>query len=296
MGKKPIYYNLAPVPLPNQKWYLSMDKIFKVTAFGLAANEQNTLGSIFKLAASRSRQYALVGSAERSNAEIIMVDYDDANAMNEWRSFSVHHSDIPAVYVTKTVPPAQEAGNKIFYLRRPLTLKRVLETLDNVAIIAFKDLTDINVSDNLVPADNDPNNEVIQNLLDDTPKTGIKALVVDDALSVRKSMEIHLGVFGMAIDFAETGEEALEYIDKTVYDIIFLDLMLPGIDGYKVCKEIKTHKLSKNTPVVMLTGKNSRFDKIRGTMAGANLYLTKPVEQEKLREVIQQYVPNAPSA
>ena len=67
--------------------------------------------------------------------------------------------------------------------------------------------------------------------------------------------------------------------------------MLPGIDGYKVCKEIKSHKLSKSTPVVMLTGKGSRFDKLRGTMAGANVYLTKPVEAEKLKEVIKQFVP-----
>ena len=69
--------------------------------------------------------------------------------------------------------------------------------------------------------------------------------------------------------------------------------MLPGIDGYKVCKEIKSDKQSKNTPVVMLTGKGSRFDKLRGTMAGASVYLTKPVEQEKLKEVIKQFLPQA---
>jgi twitching motility two-component system response regulator PilG len=105
-------------------------------------------------------------------------------------------------------------------------------------------------------------------------------------------MEIQLGLYGMDMDFAETGEEALEFIKKTVYDIIFLDLMLPGIDGYKVCKVIKSEKMSKNTPVVMLTGKGSRFDKLRGTMAGASVYLTKPVEQEKLKEVIKQFLPD----
>ncbi|OQW95748.1 MAG: hypothetical protein BWK79_01350 [Beggiatoa sp. IS2] len=122
-------------------------------------------------------------------------------------------------------------------------------------------------------------------------RSGVRALVVDDALPVRKSMEIQLGLFGMEIDFAETGEEALKYAQKQVYDIIFLDLMLPGIDGYKVCKLIKSDKMSKNTPVVMLTGKGSRFDKLRGTMAGASVYLTKPVEPEKLKEVIHQFLP-----
>ncbi|OQW91139.1 MAG: hypothetical protein BWK78_05410 [Thiotrichaceae bacterium IS1] len=125
-------------------------------------------------------------------------------------------------------------------------------------------------------------------------KTGanaLKALVVDDALAVRKAMEIQLGIFGMAIDFAETGEEALEFVKKKVYDVIFLDLMLPGIDGYKVCKTIKNHKTSKNTPVIMLTGKGGRLDKIRGTMAGASVFLTKPVQQEQLQQTIREILP-----
>ncbi|TGO03747.1 hypothetical protein PN36_00850 [Candidatus Thiomargarita nelsonii] len=124
-----------------------------------------------------------------------------------------------------------------------------------------------------------------------TKASGIKALVVDDSLPVRKAMELQLGLYGMALDFAETGEEALDYIQENIYDIIFLDVMLPGVDGLKVCKQIKSHKLSKKTPVVMLTGKDSRIDKIKGTMAGANEYLTKPVQQEQLKEVIKQFLP-----
>lgn len=262
----------------------TMNKTFKIGLFGLATNEQNTLGSIFKLAASRPRQYTVVNPQERAAAEIILVDIDDADALNEWRSFDVH-SKIPVVKVTKTVP-AEDSPD--IYLRRPLTLKRVLEILDRVTVEAYKFVPG-KIGDNELPED------------PDIPKikpasSGIKALVVDDSLPVRKSMEVQLGLYGMAIDFAETGEEALEYIQKdTVYDIIFLDLMLPGIDGYKVCKEIKSHKLSKNTPVVMLTGKGSRFDKLRGTMAGASVYLTKPVEQEQLKEVINEYLPSAAS-
>ncbi len=266
-----------------------MSKTFKIGIFGLATNEQNTLGSIFKLATSRPRQYSVVGPPERATAEIILVDVDDADALNEWRSFDVHNK-IPVVNVTKTVP-AEGAGKT--YLRRPLTLKRVLETLDKVTIEAYKFVPG-KIGDEEMPDEAADNT---RQSLEQVPRSGIKALVVDDSLPVRKAMEIQLGLYGMEIDFAETGEEALEYIQKdTVYDIIFLDLMLPGIDGYKVCKEIKSHKLSKNTPVVMLTGKGSRFDKLRGTMAGANVYLTKPVEQEKLKEVINEYIPSQASA
>lgn len=270
-----------------------MDKVFKVGIFGLASNEQNTLGSIFKLAASRSRQYELVTADQRSSAEIILVDADDANAMNEWRSFSVHHSSIPIVKVTKAV--AVDADGEV-HLRRPLTLKRVLEVLDKVTIEAHKYVPELVVGGEEVL--DDAASAALQDAVQSAKgalKSSARALVVDDSLPVRKSMEIQLGLYGLNIDFAETGEEALEYVKKpnNVYDIIFLDLMLPGIDGYKVCKEIKSNKVSKNTPVVMLTGKGSRFDKLRGTMAGASVYLTKPVEQEKLKEVIKQFLPDA---
>jgi twitching motility two-component system response regulator PilG len=271
-----------------------MDKVFKVGVFGLATNEQNTLGSIFKLAASRSRQYTVVGSNDRASAEILLVDADDPNAMNEWRSFNVHHSQIPTIKVTKTVPA--ESATEI-YLRRPLTLKRVLETLDKVTIEAHKYVPELVVGgDEVLDEEASAALRGAAESAQQASRSGVKSLVVDDSLPVRKSMEIQLGLFGMEIDFAETGEEALEYIQKNVYDIIFLDLMLPGIDGYKVCKEIKSHKMSKSTPVVMLTGKGSRFDKLRGTMAGANVYLTKPVEAEKLKEVIKQFLPTVAHA
>ncbi|MEN9848173.1 MAG: hypothetical protein RL368_913 [Pseudomonadota bacterium] len=269
-----------------------MDKVFKVGVFGLAPNEQNTLGSIFKLAATRSRQYHMVAATERAQAEIVLVDMDDPRAMDEWRSFSVHHSQIPTVKVTKAPATGTEPATDVM-LRRPLTLKRVLETLDKVTIEVHKYVPEL-----VVGGEEILDEAAHAALLDaargarDATRSGVKALVVDDSLPVRKSMEIQLGLYGMDMDFAETGEEALEFIKKTVYDIIFLDLMLPGIDGYKVCKVIKSEKMSKNTPVVMLTGKGSRFDKLRGTMAGASVYLTKPVEQEKLKEVIKQFLPD----
>lgn len=250
-----------------------MDKVFKVGIFGLTPREHAALGSMFKLAVSRSRQYTLVPPAERAKAEIVLVDVDDANAVKEWRGFNEQHRHIPIVKVTKKVPPADAAD---IYLRLPLIIKRVLETLDKVYIPG-------SIGDD-IPVPPPPPSP--------TPRSGVRALVVDDALPVRKAMEHQLGSFGMQIDFAETGEEALEFTKKHVYDIIFLDLMLPGIDGYKVCKTIKSEKMSKNTPVVMLTGKGGRFDKLKGTMAGASVYLTKPVEPEKLKEVIKQFLPN----
>ncbi len=274
---------------------MSSDKIFKVGIFGLTPNEKNTLGSIFKLAASRPRKYTLIGPTERETAEIILVDIDNSDARSEWKSFSVHHSTTPVVRVTKSTPA--EAPSDEVYLRRPLTLKRVLDILDQVTIKALKFVPELVVDDEAMLGEEDAATfNISRGVAASAAKSGVKALVVDDALSVRKHMEVQLGLYGMDINFAETGEDALEYIQENVYDIIFLDVMLPGVDGLKVCKEIKSHNMSKATPVVMLTGKDGKIDKIKGKMAGANEYLTKPVQQDKLKEVLNQFLPNAVNA
>jgi len=265
-----------------------MDKVFQIAVFGLAPNEKNSLGSIFKLATSRNRKYNLLKGEQKSHADIALVDIDNPRAIEAWRSFSVHNRKIPVIRVTKMKGPT-----KGITIRRPLTLKRVLHTLDRVTIEVLKYVPEL-----VVGADDSPVDEATTQALKNAAATasrslqsGVKALVIDDSGAVRKSMEIQLGLFGMQIDFAETGEIALDFTAVNVYDIIFLDIMLPGIDGYKVCKSIRADKKSKQTPVIMLTGKGSRFDKLKGTMAGASIYLTKPVVQEQLHTVIKKYLP-----
>ncbi len=263
-----------------------MGKLFKVGVFGLTSNEKSTLGSIFKLASSRSRQYKIASNEE---ADIVLVDFEDGNAKNEWRSFSVHRK-LPAIKVSKK-PPAEQSANE-YYLRRPLILKRVLEALDEVTIKELRYLPELEVGGKGM-LDDEASAAIQKANIGGSRTSGIKALVVDDALPVRKAMEIQLRLYSMDMDFAETGEEALEFIQNNVYNIIFLDVMLPGIDGFEVCKKIKANKTSKNTPVVMLTGKDGKMAQIKGKMAGADEYLTKPVDQEQLKEVIKQYLPNA---
>ena len=123
-------------------------------------------------------------------------------------------------------------------------------------------------------------------------RNGYAVLVVDDSLSVRKFMEHKLGNldFPVQIDFSATGEQALVMAADGNYDLVFLDVMLPGIDGYRVCKSIKADKVTKSTPVVMLTSRKSPFDKVKGSMSGCDAYLTKPPEEERLNAVIRKYL------
>ncbi|GAC1600152.1 MAG: hypothetical protein NVS3B2_02090 [Ramlibacter sp.] len=126
-----------------------------------------------------------------------------------------------------------------------------------------------------------------------SPLDALKVLVVDDNATVRMFMKAKLAPFGFEVDYAETGEEAVGLTGTREYACVFLDVVLPGIDGYQVCKLIKSNKQAiKKTAVVMLTSRSSPFDKLRGSLAGCDEYLTKPLDEDRLLETIAQFIPS----
>lgn len=115
-----------------------------------------------------------------------------------------------------------------------------------------------------------------------------KALVVDDSAAIRKQLEIELRNAQIQSDFAETGEEALEKSANQQYDLVFLDIVMPGIDGYEVCRQMRSRKTMKKTPIIMLSGKTSPLDEVQGVIAGASTYLTKPVKHEQFQQTLKR--------
>ncbi|PID46208.1 MAG: two-component system response regulator [Proteobacteria bacterium] len=122
------------------------------------------------------------------------------------------------------------------------------------------------------------------------PKQSYLALVIDDSAPIRKQLEIELRTTGIKCEFAESGEEALDKIAHHDYDLIFLDIMMPGIDGYETCGKIRKDPRYKRTPVIMLSGKDTPLDEVKGVIAGASTYLTKPIKHQQFKEVIQRII------
>ncbi|HRJ52932.1 MAG TPA: response regulator [Candidatus Thiothrix moscowensis] len=114
------------------------------------------------------------------------------------------------------------------------------------------------------------------------------ALVVDDSAAIRKQLEIELRNAQIKADFAESGEEALEKSTQKQYDLVFLDIIMPGIDGYEVCRQMRSRKTMKKTPIIMLSGKTSPLDEVQGVIAGASTYLTKPVKHEQFQQTLKR--------
>jgi twitching motility two-component system response regulator PilG len=117
----------------------------------------------------------------------------------------------------------------------------------------------------------------------------IKVMVVDDSKTIRNVAEKLLNKEGYTVITADDGFEALPKIVDHRPDIIFLDIMMPRLDGYQNCSVIKSNAMFKNTPVVMLSSKDGVFDKARGKLVGSEQFVTKPFTREDLLDAIKQY-------
>ncbi|MGK7294684.1 MAG: response regulator [Candidatus Wenzhouxiangella sp. M2_3B_020] len=121
--------------------------------------------------------------------------------------------------------------------------------------------------------------------------TGLKVMVIDDSRTIRKSAETMLGREGCEVLTADDGFEALSLIHKHHPDLIFVDIMMPRLDGYQTCAIIKNNDQFRDTPVIMLTSKDGLFDKARGRIVGSDHYLTKPFTKDELLDAVREKAP-----
>jgi twitching motility two-component system response regulator PilG len=124
----------------------------------------------------------------------------------------------------------------------------------------------------------------------DVSLAGLKVMVIDDSKTIRRTAETLLKKEGCEVVTANDGFEALAKISDTQPDLIFVDIMMPRLDGYQTCSVIKSNKMFKSTPVIMLSSKDGLFDKARGRIVGSEQYLTKPFTREELLSAIRKFV------
>jgi twitching motility two-component system response regulator PilG len=127
-------------------------------------------------------------------------------------------------------------------------------------------------------------------------KGPVKVLVIDDSNTIRRSAELFLRQAGYEVILAEDGFDALSKITDYEPQVIFVDIMMPRLDGYQTCALIKQNPRLKSTPVIMLSSKDGVFDRARGRLAGSDRYLTKPFTKEGLIEAVSDFVKQAPTS
>jgi two-component system cell cycle response regulator len=270
---------------------------YLVDVIGFNPTERAMLASVFALAARRDPGFVQYDPVSAAAPDLYLVDFDDPAALGEFRALN-RRGSLPAVLVAS---PGHGGGQAV--IERPLQWASLLQALEDA--IAEEDET--------LPAPLEPVRDTSSSRhragapINRTPApgqgldaSGVKralgdtVLVVDDNATVRMFMQAKLAPFKFEIDFAETGEEAVGLTGSREYTCVFLDVVMPGIDGYQVCKLIKANKQAiKKTAVVMLTSRSSPFDKLRGSLAGCDEYLTKPLDEDRLLEVIAKFLPSS---
>jgi len=125
---------------------------------------------------------------------------------------------------------------------------------------------------------------------DENGFSNMKVMVIDDSKTIRRTAETLLKKEGCEVVTATDGFEALAKIADEKPDIIFVDIMMPRLDGYQTCALIKNNQVFKGTPVVMLSSKDGLFDRARGRIVGSDQYLTKPFTKDELLGAIRAHV------
>ncbi len=262
---------------------MKLDNRYAVAIFGISDYERVLIQRILALSESRDYVYRIVEEAQNHTAEIALVDRADAGSTSQFEQFHAQRQDFPTIIVGD-----EKESESDYWVKRPFTTTRMLGALDRL------------VEDRLRGANRTqpeaPDLKVESTAATPAVAAGIyKALVVDSSLPARKQVSVALRRAGITAEFAEDGESALKLIEAKNYDILFLNAVLPGKDGYEVCKAIKMDKDKKHIPVVMLTGKSSSRDKLKGKLSGCDAYLTKPVSLKEFNQTLSNWLNLPPS-
>ncbi len=275
---------------------MGQDRIFSVLACGFVHRDQLLLSSAFKLSSIRVRKYAILDpEQDRERQPDLFIVNDDAPAgWALWRDFATRFNILqaPVLSIGKAPEPLNGEAENALHFKRPIVASRLLKTVDDLVIRAYGYTPELVISDQ---ADSEQISRLTAAAGGQAAAEGAnrpRILVVDDSESVRQLMGGKLKLYGAETEFAETGEKALDLAHGNRYDLIFLDVMLPGMDGYEACRRLKRERRVSH-PVVMLTSRNSRIDKLKGSLAACDGYLTKPLSNADLESVLARHLPRS---
>lgn len=260
---------------------------FVLEMLGFTDAEKSLLSSTFRLTGRRLFAYAEQASPDE-RVDIYLVNADNPDGMNllQARSPNVH---APAVLIGR----AQTDGPWPL-VQKPIHWTRLFEQLDQQMITALRQRAQrrgTGWDGQTLRRAVDQKAAPVMLRIEPAPVESV--LVVDDSATVRAFMRAKLAPFRFDVDYAESGEVAIDMAQSKNYTCIFLDILMPGMDGYQVCKRIKASAATKDSAVVMLSSKTSAFDKFRGSWAGCDAYLGKPVGEDELLATIARFLPSA---
>jgi two-component system, cell cycle response regulator len=285
---------------------MQREHIFHVGSLGFETQERLMLRNVLALSEFRTPTFRPFVQGETTHPHIVIVNADCPEAMKSWDKYSQRGDpEVLTVPIYLSRSPTTQAAS--YCLHRPIVAARLFASLEQIVTenhgfdpvlasrlqdplivletdaVATPGRTDTMATDHSasgVDGDLGPSDEV----------RDITALVIDDSLPVQMQMLAALHPIAAHIDFADSALRAVELLESGSYSVVFLDVMLPDADSYEMCHRIKRHPRHRNTPVVMLAGRTAPADRVKGSAAGCNAYLIKPVHQAIFQQIVGQFV------
>ena len=272
--------DLTPSKAPRAVPVAEPVATLKLAVKGLKPIERQLLEGLVKVSQRRTPRLEILDDAQARDADAVMIDARDASAM-AWARQRPWLSRRAVIWIdgTEAAPGHTLVRRPVQWPILPMLLARALESGPGASASSASP-----IATPAAPA-----------RLAGTAGHAPQILVVDDSLAVRAHLRSLLEQRGYAVTDADSVEVALQTLAQRKFDCVLMDVMMPDIDGYEGCHQVKARlRGADSVPVVMLTSKGSPFDRIRGKMAGCDAYLTKPVDPQHLTEVLAQQVRAVP--
>lgn len=253
-----------------------------IGTIGFPADQQQKLARILEL--SRNQRYELVAFDPQMPPDLLLLFGEEATADPALENLSAGYRS-RMIQVSKEVPSESGLG----HIRYPLVSSRVIRTLDEMTSENEESCDDLQAAAAAAEERFRKYTEVTADLPQPvTQQDHYRVLVVDDNSAMQQALTLELEKLPAAVElaYADTGEQALERVNDGPFDFIFLDVVMPGIDGFETCTRMRELPTLKKTPIIMLTSKTSPLDEVKGIMAGCSTYLTKPIDPEEFQKVI----------
>ena len=262
---------------------------YTVALCGLTARDSRLLEIVINRASSGRHTFHAAQAENAPTPSVAIVDASSPVSLELYQTLRQRHPQL----LTVTISDHGMAGDTRYRIERKSLFLQVMRVLEDLAEHEFTG-TKVSSHPTLAAQQNQaaaasaaPGESAFVDGKAGQPPP-LSALVVDDSLTVREQMRMALERLGIACDQADSAEAAMQLLQHNSYNLAFLDVVMPGTDGYELCRKIKQNSYTRLMPVLMLTSRSSPFDRARGALSGCDSYMTKPITWDTFSQAVDK--------
>ena len=260
----------------------------RVAACGLSPREERVVGIILSRVPSSQFRYVWSPLPHDEGCDILLIEPLAPGWQIALQNLRVHSPRVIAVHLADAHAPDRRG----YSISRRALWSHLVCTLDDIV------LSEANGTQGLLGGSSATPTRAAVAIPTPTASTQtpapqlaqIRALVLDDSITVRNQIQAALIELGIRSEGVSNGSAALDLLERQTFDLLFLDVVMPGVDGYEVCRRVRRNPATRRLPIAMLTSRSSAFDRARGALAGCDLYLVKPIDVVAFHQAVNRIV------